>query len=183
MIAREIRLEDGKLLILSEPWFMLPVKIFVETTKEILKEPKHVLSLYYTAKKGNKTSMSKTLKNRYIVRGRKFIDLAIDMTKMGGWGLIKTVTADEENGHVIFNIYNSAIGMNYGRSKKPVDHVWRGILAGGISVAFDKDIDFVETDCIAQGKAFCIFVGKPRKEWFKTPTKLVREQLGSVTIQ
>lgn len=179
MIAREIRLEDGKLLILSEPWFMLPVKIFVETTKKILKEPKHVTHLYYTAKQGNKASMSKTLTEKYIMRGRKFIELAIDMTKMGGWGLIKPVTVDEESGHIVFNIYNSAIGSNYGRSEKPVDHIWRGILAGGVSVAFDKDIDFIETDCIAQGKQFCIFVGKTREEWFKTPTKLVREQLGS----
>jgi len=178
LVSRELRFEGGKLLILSEPWFMLPIKIFIETTRDIINDPKFISKLYYTAKEGNRISMSKTLKHQYKLRGKKFIDLAMQMTQMGGWGDIKVITFDEITGHIIFNIYDSAIGSNFGPSKKPVDHIWRGILAGGVSVALNKDIDFVETACIAQGKPFCIYQGKPRNEWMNKPNTQVKEQLG-----
>lgn len=44
------------------------------------------------------------------------------------------------------------------KSKEPVCTITSGILAGMFSFIFDKEVDCVETSCLAQGKQGCEFV-------------------------
>jgi predicted hydrocarbon binding protein len=178
LVGREIKFEDGKLIIFNEDWIMLPVKILAEVFSKVLEDPKMSSKLYYVSKDANKKGMSKVLVNKYGFKDEKFLNLATDMAQMGGWGEIKIMNLDVKKGTASVNIYNSPVARLLRGSKKPVDHVWRGTMAGGMSKAVGKDIDLVEVECIAMGKKFCSFVAKPRKEWLKDKSPMVKEQLG-----
>ncbi|HLC59621.1 MAG TPA: 4-vinyl reductase [archaeon] len=183
LISRELKMEEGKLTILNESWTMLPTKIYVGLVREFIKNPKLSYKLYYLAKEANRTGMANTMKKKYGLDKSKFINTGIDMANMAGWGNIKIVNLDMETGNATCNMYNSPVAAQFGHNDKPVDHIWRGVMAAGLSVALDKEIDWVEVSCIAQGKPFCTFISKPRVDWLKDKNPLVREQLGLDKIQ
>jgi len=180
LIARQLKMEAGGMYIFDERWNMIPTKILAETFREIMKRPQLIPKIYNVAKESNKKSFAYVMKDKMGLEKIKFVQVGIDISTMSGWGNIQLVNVDVETGTSNTNIYNSPIGSVYGPSKKPVDHIFRGIMAGALSLALGKEIDFIEHNCIAMGKPYCVFESRPTEMWLsdKSMRLKVKEQLG-----
>lgn len=94
-----------------------------------------------------------------------------------GWGLVKRVDVDAVNKRAIVVVDDNPIaGALQGRTLKPVDHVFRGVLAGVFSHLFQTSVDCVEHECIAVGNQRCEFVIKKQAD-FDFSKEEPREQL------
>jgi predicted hydrocarbon binding protein len=82
------------------------------------------------------------------------------MCSMGtqlGWGRFTLREFDQATYKITVEITSSPYAQIYGKSKKPVCHLIRGVIAGITKVIFGKERDVQETQCLAQGFASCIF--------------------------
>jgi predicted hydrocarbon binding protein len=95
---------------------------------------------------------------------------------MAGYGIVKTVKADPENKLIEFQLWKSTLAQLYGKSDHPIDHLFRGMVAGAMSVAYETELDGVETACSATGSPYCEIIVKPTKS-FDYSNPLVQEQL------
>jgi len=77
---------------------------------------------------------------------------------------------------MVYRVNNSKLAKLYGNIGKPVDHIPRGWFAGAACVFFGKDVDAVETKCIAKGDEYCEFIIKPKNR-FDFNNDLVKSQL------
>jgi predicted hydrocarbon binding protein len=94
-----------------------------------------------------------------------------------GWGLVKQVDVDQGNKRAIIVVDDNPIaGSLHGHASKPVDHVFRGVLAGIFSHLFQADVDCIEHECMAMGSQRCEFVIKKQAD-FDFSKEEPREQL------
>ncbi|MFH0955091.1 MAG: 4-vinyl reductase [Candidatus Micrarchaeota archaeon] len=94
-----------------------------------------------------------------------------------GWGKLSHVQIDETNHRAIMVVDENPVAISLqGKSAKPVDHVYRGVLAGMFSKLFGVDVDCVEHQCACQGRKTCEFVIQPQAEFDFAKTE-PREQL------
>lgn len=94
-----------------------------------------------------------------------------------GWGLVQHVDLDEANKRAIVVVNDNPVArVLQGKAKKPVDHVFRGVLAGVFSHLFSSNVDCVEHSCLAVNGQRCEFVIKPQPE-FDFSKNEPREQL------
>lgn len=108
------------------------------------------------------------LKNGNLVR---FIE---DFISYSGWGKLQTMDLDFKKKRAIIHLRDNPFAVNH--SKKPIDHVMRGILAGFFSGLFNEEMDCVETKCCSCGKENCEFILKKAKD-FDFSNQEVRRQL------
>ncbi|MFH1752210.1 MAG: 4-vinyl reductase, partial [archaeon] len=69
-----------------------------------------------------------------------------------------------------------AYKKEFGKSKKAICHTLRGYFTGTASNVCGKELEAIETKCMAKGDAFCEFVIKEKSK-FDEKSKLFREQL------
>lgn len=94
-----------------------------------------------------------------------------------GWGKLSHVQIDEVNHRAIMVVDENPVAHALqGQFAKPVDHVYRGVLAGIFSKLFAMDMDCVEHQCSAQGHKTCEFVIQAQHEFDFGKTE-PREQL------
>lgn len=94
-----------------------------------------------------------------------------------GWGKLSHVQIDEVNHRAILVVDENPVAKSLqGKSAKPVDHVFRGVLAGIFSKLFGVDVDCLEHQCSAQGHKTCEFVIQPQAQFDFSKTE-PREQL------
>ena len=64
LISKELKIEEGKLIIYDSTYVMLPYEIIAELMKTSLKNPKMVSTIYYEAKEGTKNGFAKKMHER-----------------------------------------------------------------------------------------------------------------------
>jgi predicted hydrocarbon binding protein len=140
-----------------------------------MEEAGFVNSLYFTSKKLG-IEWAKKFNDFYHVKREDVFKWGADTVNLAGWGLSKVVSVNSKKKLIKFTLKDSAICEYYGVSKNPVDHIFRGMIAGAMSTTYDTDIDGVEIKCKAMGAPYCEFITKPAKDFnFKDP--LVKSQL------
>ena len=102
----------------------------------------------------------------------------LEMISLSGWGAVEWEGKDLNNRKGSILIRNSAIGTyNKGKVKSQCDHIVRGFLAGGISSAFNVDVDVIETDCMGTGAERCRFVFDSKDNLVRDFPELASKQL------
>ena len=122
----------------------------------------------------------KNFKNMFKVEGRELAVWARDVSVISGWGTSRFEEEDWTNYNFKVELDSSPIPetiiLEEGFTEKPVDHMFRGIAAGGLSAITGKDIEAVETHCKAMGEKTCKFTLRPLEE-FNLRKPFIREQL------
>lgn len=92
-------------------------------------------------------------------------------------GEFDVVNIDVKEKKSIIQVRNSAVAQWFKNGNSAVDDVVRGYNAGVAAVMFgDRDVDVVETKCVAKGDRVCEFVCKPTKD-FDFNSEIVSAQL------
>jgi predicted hydrocarbon binding protein len=183
MMARELKMEEGEIVLFGERIQMSPAQVFVNMFKG-LKEPElsRVGYLQYAATKSAISEWFANVAKTKEIKREELLKWETNVWKTAGWGNIFFNATDFMKGRVSCRIENSPFAQTYikifGKSKIPVCHNLRGGLAGGcIAVTGMKDIEAVEKTCMAQGSPHCEFILRPRKELEKVSDINIRKQL------
>lgn len=94
------------------------------------------------------------------VFGLKPAGVARFMARMGGqigWGKLSIEKLDLANRSLTATAQNSPFAAAYGRSRRPVCHILRGIFGGLGEVIFGTPVKVIETQCAAKGDKLCRF--------------------------
>ena len=85
-----------------------------------------------------------------------------DVWAMIGVGRATMTEFGPEEGRYAFRIEHGAFPAAYGRSLKPICHMWAGWAAGVAKALFARDVECEEISCVAAGADACNFEIRPR---------------------
>jgi len=129
----------------------------------LIDKPANISKVYLEIKHEFKKGWADQLKKSYSFDSRKYMEWLINLTNLSGWGINEISELDSKNKTGVFIMKNSPIAEHYkGTQNVCVDHFIRALYAGGASVVFGDDIDWLEIECIAKGDKNCKFVFGPR---------------------
>ncbi len=156
---------DGKLSLMGVPINIIPTEIMVTQQKELVKSlgiEEAYEKIYSSAKGGSGSYNSRFIKSKGFTEIRKVLDWQVKIVTFSGWGNLEIAKVDIADDSYSVHFKKGAFPIAYGRSQYAVDFIATGFVAGGLTANVGKDLDAVETKCIARGDPFCrIEVGPP----------------------
>ncbi|MFH1394562.1 MAG: V4R domain-containing protein [Candidatus Omnitrophota bacterium] len=173
LLHKQLKFELGKITLLEQRVAMLPLFNVVELQKELERKGLEN-TLYYTNKKFGREWTSKIYKS-FKMNENQIFEWGINSVSLAGWGKVELAEKNLEKNNIKFRLIDSGMSYYYGKTEKPVDHIFRGMIAGAMSAVYGKDLDAVETKCKAQGNPICEFVVQP-KEMFEN-SDIAKKQL------
>lgn len=180
-MARQISFHDGKIILLDQRVSVVPVEFLASITKTINDSSDQVFEVYSAAKTAVREGFAKRLGEAYDFKFRDYSQWLVDIATMSGWGRLEWADLDFDNKRGVIAVTDSPIGSKLsGQVDSPVDHVIRGLMAGGASHSFNADVDILETECVALGDPKCKFVIQSPKEFLKSDNPLVKKQLSGI---
>jgi predicted hydrocarbon binding protein len=174
LALRQVKFERGQIFLFGQPDLLIPARGFLKIQKELVKSGKENL-IYESGKESGYDWFEGMSKNRKM----KVTDVAnwgSDLVTLSGWGIAELKKIKQSEKYMEFNLINSTIAKNYGKSNEPVCHMFRGLVAGAAEFTFKCKIDAVETKCIAKGDSICEFIIQPKQK-FDKKNKIVKKQL------
>lgn len=159
MFSRQLTFSDGQIKLFSENLLFVPSD-FVSTYTETIKDNTDAIkNLYLAAKKSTKEKFGIAIGKEYGFAFRDYTKWFADIIELSGWGMLKWKDIDEAGRRGVISLTNSIVASSLkGKVQTQCDHIMRGFIAGGASVAFKEDMDVIEEKCIALGDPECIFV-------------------------
>jgi len=177
MIGKEMNFEEGKVLLLKEPICLMPIETVVDIIRSTKNQQNNVL--YQAAKVSGKYWFDKITERFYKEKmpPEKILEWGNNIIALAGYGISIVHKFDINEKYIVFYLKNSTICELYGKSKKPLDHIYRGFIAGAGSIMLNGDSEAVELNCKSMGSPYCEFIVK-HKDKFDKKDPIVKEQLG-----
>lgn len=173
LLARQIKFDKGSIELLNQKITIFPVSVFSTIVEN---NPAAIVDVYTSTKQSAKLFASH-ITEKYKFSGRELKDWLIDIIAFAGWGEAEFTQYDNKNYRAIVRLRNSTVGA-IAKKKKPIDHAVRGFFAGGGTISMEKDLDCIETKCIAEGDKICEFILADKKTLKKEHPDYFKEQLG-----
>lgn len=176
LALKQLKLEKGRIELLSQRFSMFPTYFLVELQKE-MEHAGHENRIYEIFKKLG-IEWCKKMNETYKVKHLDIAKWGRDSLTLTGWGVIEIIQDSPQKKLLIFRVLDSPVCEFYGVSDHPVDDAIRGMVAGAACVAFIDEMDCIEIKCKAMGNTFCEFIVKPAKE-FDLTDSIIKKQLKS----
>lgn len=179
LMMKQIRFVEGEISLFNERVVISPKDTLVAITKFMNKHPEVIPEIYEDIRNSFEKGWALEAKKRYgFKETRDYFKWLIDLSNIAGWGKSELVSFDSKKIEGKFKTYNSLIGSFYkNKLDSPVDHIWRGLTAGGLTKVFERDIDWFEIKCIAKGDPYCEFIFKTRESFKKESDENIKKQL------
>ena len=180
MLARQISFKEGRIEYLGNSRLMLLSEIFLSMyTESMIDSKEELLRLYRNCKEDMRDRFVKKITKSHGNTSREsMLGLLKQTAEFGGWGIFEYESVNENEHRVIFKMMDGIVSSALkGKVKRPCDHIFRGIAAGGMSVMFNSDVDCIELSCIAIGDPFCRLVIGNREFLEKEFPEKFREQM------
>ena len=158
LLSRQLKFEEGRLTIFDQRVLIVPVELILLLIEKSVVDRKFERLIYDVMKK-SVYNFCQALANRRGVKPKEMVRILINLAEMNGYGKLELIKLDYENKEAVFHMRHlpSELITKQARSKI-ADRYWAGMLAGGASWIFGKDVDATETRCVADGKESCEFV-------------------------
>lgn len=163
LMNKQIKFSDGELVVMGARDCFTPAITYVETLKALTNAGKEYL-IYSSAKKAGYDWFSNMSKYYPGMKQTEAINWGVKLISLSGWGIPRVENLDIEKKTTVFTLTNSITAKLYGHSDFPVDHLFRGLVAGGGSFILKDNLDSIETHCAAKGDGICRFVVAPKSK-------------------
>ncbi len=180
--SRQINFEEGKITLLKQPIEMMPANYFVGLTRYFMekqKTDKNAISELYLIGWFIAYVYMGVFEEVYKLKA--FTDryrLGMDVVSMSGFGDYKTIKWEKGKLSYVYSLDNP-IPKYFYPSKVPVDHILRGITAGGGLIVHHALVHCAEEECAAvTGGKKCILINATEEKFEEMgKTDLMNEQL------
>ena len=173
--TNSLNFRNNNFFLLDIPFVMMPNELIVGLLSH--SDAAFNKKIYYTVREAVIKDLVKDFRIDFKATGLKAIEVIEQYFSESGWGHIENVQVDREHFRAIIHVSNNPFASKlFGKSKEPIDHLFRGIFAGLFSVAFEKKMECVELHCVARGEQDCEFVVKEQHD-FDVSKKEVQNQL------
>jgi len=161
-----VKFDENRLLILNAFQLIFPISVFLKLREFLIKEvgtEKCNIILKeigkYQVQQGLKRYKKLLQINKLSIE--KITEFGLKHIELLGMGKLQLIRAQTKPIHVIYNIINNPVAIEYKLlykiTNEPIDAYLSGILEGAYSIIFQKDINCMETLCIAKGDKVCQF--------------------------
>jgi predicted hydrocarbon binding protein len=170
LAMKVIKFENGTIDIKGRTVFFMPVDVMLKMQdmvagaggKEKSEEILFLAGKYQTLTGSPKYFREKNELKTMFRKGDPAIEMGREVLKFAGWGDNRFEEITEDGGRVILKTVTSPIASEYlkskGKSREPVCHYLRGVLAGVVESIFKDEYIARETSCRACGlSSECIF--------------------------
>ena len=165
---------DGLIEIFGQPVVLNPLLTEIGILKALEKKKLENV-IYYSAKDAG-LEWFKNMTSKYGLKPQDIMKWGPDLINLAGWGTVKPIKADISSSSLDFYLLNSTLAKNYGKSDRPVDHYFRGLVTGAWENACKESLAGVEIECLSMGAKACRFQVRPIT-FFAKGTDLVKNQL------
>jgi predicted hydrocarbon binding protein len=166
-LARLVSMQDGEIRVMDEPVHILPSHILGDMQKDMIETlgfGEAYEKIYSSSKEGSYVYNKNFAKKYSMTDKRKLLEMQLKIVTSSGWGKLNIVHLEIPKSTLTIRFNNSPFPKEYGKQKYAVCIIPTAFTAGGVSVTFGKDVDAVETHCIARGDSYCeIKVGPPKE--------------------
>jgi len=169
----QLKFEKGRITLLEQRISMLPLYNTVEIQKS-LEKLGQVNLLYFSNKKFG-LEWTKKIYKSFKTKETEIFKWGINSVTLAGWGEVSLLENSSNGKKIRFKLEDSGIVEYYGESSKPVDHIFRGMIAGAMSATYNLDMDAIEVSCKAQGKESCEFLVMPAKNFDRTDKRIFQQ--------
>ena len=158
-LVQRLEFKDGTIDLMGKRLMLYPSYFIALYTEAVSNQPKHTSRIYYLMKNSMAGGFADTIGKSFNLTFGDYIKFFIEVVKMSGWGITTIAKLDETEKYVVVDIADSPIATYLrGKVDSPCDHVIRGFLAGGTTLAFGKEVDAIEIECTALGAERCRFM-------------------------
>ncbi len=160
-----ISLKEGEIKIVGQRVAAVPIEFYLGLTRNTIslqeKDPDAVSRLYLNGWISGYVYMVNFEKDYKVKSEQDRYRLGMDIASFAGLGDYET-TEWVPGKYSKFRILDNPIGPSLYPSKKPVDHLIRGLQGGGGSIVHHKIVQCVETSCAAVvGGSTCEMINAP----------------------
>ncbi len=157
LLTKNIKIENGRLLLLGRPGLLLNANVLISAFKEIIeKDPTKLFELGYKAF----GVISEDYSARFSTLD-KTLNFIEKVATAAGIGRIKLTL---ESNRVIADINPSVFAEAYinlfNTTDKPICYFSSGVLSRMVSSAIKEEIKFTEVNCVAKGDQSCKFLAE-----------------------
>ena len=178
LMMRQLQFKEGEIDLLNQRVSFIPKDALLGITNFIIQRPELVPGFYESIRLTFGSGWAQNVKTSYGFTPKDYIRWLIDISNLSGWGKSELVKYDVDTDAGVFRTYNALVGTSLiGKSNVAVDHVWRALTAGGHSKVLEKDVDWIETKCVAKQDPFCEFIFKPRNIITESEKQTYKSQL------
>ncbi|MDP2666341.1 MAG: 4-vinyl reductase [Candidatus Diapherotrites archaeon] len=175
MLVKQLKLEKGNISFFNDRFVMMPSSLISNLQQQV--DNQLPQQIYNVSKDVGFKNFSNTLKAGVSMNRTEYMGLIFNLLNSHGDGIYNIDSIDFAKMQAIVSLDGSAVASNYGKTKHPVDHVARGMLAGAFSLLFNEpNIEALEHQCLASGDKECSFLIKKR-ETFDKNSDLFKYQL------
>lgn len=167
--SRQISFEEGRITLLKQPVEMIPANYFVGLTRYFMqkqKTDKNAISELYLIGWFVAYVYMGVFEEVYNLKS--FTDryrLGMDVVTMAGFGDYKTIKWEKGKLSYVYSLDNP-IPKYFYPSKEPVDHILRGITAGGGLIVHHNLVHCTEEECAAvTGNNKCILINATEEKY------------------
>ncbi|MCL4362569.1 4-vinyl reductase [Candidatus Parvarchaeota archaeon] len=157
LLTNNIKVENGRLLLLGRPGILINANIFVGIIGKLLEYDSSAL---YDMGRVSVKEAALDYKKRF-KDPSEIIALLKNIISSSGIGSLSVEFSKDK---VIFDLYPSVIAESYlklfGLSNKPVCFLSAGLFNEVLSIILDKGFVTTEVECIAKGNQKCKFVAE-----------------------
>jgi len=176
MLGQKMQFNEGEILLLDEPICLMPIRTVMDTTANAKAGKRN--AIYLAGKTSGAYWFEKITKRFYQDKmpAKDIIEWGNNIIAMAGYGISVLEKVNFDDKEIIFRLNNSTMFRIMGKSKKPIDDLYRGFVAGAGTVMLKEECDAVEIKCRAVDGDFCRFIVKPKGK-FDRSDPVVKEQL------
>ena len=165
-LAKLIQLKDGEIDIMSLPVAILPVYILSDLEMELIRilGYKEAYEKIYKSVKNGSIKYNKFFLEKYAIKDkRKALNWQTKIVTLSGWGKLEVALIDFDNTRAVLHYINSPFAKAYEKTNYPVCIIPTAFTAGGAVTVLGKNVDAIETKCVAMGDKYCeIEIGPPK---------------------
>jgi predicted hydrocarbon binding protein len=173
VLHKQMVFGDGVIQIFGQPVVLAPLRAELNLLQDLEKRGLENV-IYWNAKNAGR-EWFKGMSEIYGIKPQDIMKWGPELINLGGWGTVKPFTANLQSAELDFVLLNSSFAKLYGKSSRPIDHLFRGLLTGAWENATSKPIEGVETECAAVGAKACKFILRPMDKHDFTNSEVKRQ--------
>lgn len=163
MLHHQLVFEEGRMSLFKRPISIIPSDFIVELQKEL--EKNNLENVIYSVAKIVGKRWFNSMDQDYGLKIKDVMKWGPDIISLAGWGKVIVRTKKDSEKSLLVTLEKSVNSQLYGKSEKPIDHLFRGLVCGAWCYVYGEDLDAVETKCLSKGDKICEFLIMPKKNF------------------